>query len=125
MSWHPYELDNHARNIVKLQTKESIKECYRMRQTIAYGLERFWGEQYRLEGEDQFRADYWSSVWNKLVNILAEGGVILPQHQDVDMMANELWKLDMTDQQIALAVLTQFCDCLIWWTQRYKSQLPD
>jgi hypothetical protein len=98
---------------------------YRMRQTITYGLERFWGEQYRLEGEDQVRADYWSSVWNKLVNILAEGGVILPQHQDVDMMANELWKLDMTDQQIALAVLTQFCDCLIWWTQRYKSQLPD
>lgn len=123
MSWHPYELDNHARNLVKLQTAESIKESYKMRQTIAYGLERFWGEQYRLENEDPVKATYWRLVWNKLVEILAEGGVILPQHQTVDMMADELWKLETIEQQIALAILTQFCDCLIWWTQRYKNRL--
>jgi hypothetical protein len=36
-------------------------------------------------------------------------------------MAEQLWQLSHEDQQIALAVLTQLCDCLVWWTQRYKN----
>ncbi len=125
MSWHPYELDNRARKLVKDQTSESIKESHKMRQMVAYGLERFWGEQLRLAEDEPIKANYWQNVWNELVAILAEGGVQLPQHQNVDRMADALWNLPLENQQITLAVLTQFCDCLVWWTQRYKDSVPE
>jgi hypothetical protein len=40
-------------------------------------------------------------------------------------MADGLWRFSEEhpdDQRVALAVLTQLCDCLVWWTQRYKSK---
>lgn len=125
MSWHPYELDNRARNLVRQQTSESIKESHKMRQMIAYGLERFWGEQLRLADDEPSKANYWQNVWNELVSILATAGVQLPQHQNVDRMAEALWDLSLENQQIAIAVLTQFCDCLVWWTQRYQGFVPE
>jgi len=38
----------------------------------------------------------------------------------IKTMAKKLWDLSLEDQRITLAVLTQLCDCLVWWTQRYK-----
>jgi hypothetical protein len=38
-------------------------------------------------------------------------------------MAKKLWNFAQNnpdDNRIALAVLTQLCDALVWWTQRYK-----
>ena len=28
--------------------------------------------------------------------------------------------MPLEDQRVALMVLTQLCDSLVWWTQRYK-----
>jgi hypothetical protein len=141
MSWEPYALDYKARLLVKNQIPDSLREAYKMRETVAYGLERFWGEAKRYRAnqerfEEQFRAndkqdycekakvekakaDYWEAVWNELVEIIKED-ITLPKHADVKVDANELWKLNRDSQEIALAVLIQFCDCLVWWTQRYK-----
>ena len=40
--------------------------------------------------------------------------------ESVQKMAEKLWTLEIETQRIALAVLMQLCDCLVWWTQRYK-----
>lgn len=134
MSWEFYGLDERARKLVKQQlasareanlpakeTQIIIKESHKMRQTVAFGLERFWGEQLRLQDKEPAKANYWRDTWNELVMILKEGEVNLPQHQNVDAMADALWKISPENQQIALSVLTQLCDSLVWWTQRYKS----
>ena len=134
MSWEFYGLDERARKLVKQQlasareanlpakeTQILIKESHKMRQTVAFGLERFWGEQLRLQDKEPAKANYWRDTWNELVMILKEGEVNLPQHQNVDAMADALWKISPENQQIALSVLTQLCDSLVWWTQRYKS----
>jgi hypothetical protein len=90
-----------------------------MRTTVVYGLERFWGEHLRLERE---KADYWKDTWNKLAEILASAGIQLPTDSDQDIRntARELWDLDPKHRKVALAVLTQLCECMVWWTQRYK-----
>jgi hypothetical protein len=129
--WKPYALDEEARKLVKQAlegdkgikeaSKQAFKESYKMRETVVYGLERFWGEAKRHEKDAPVLAAYWKATWNKLVEILAKAEVKLPKHNDVAKMSDELWKLKREDQQIALAVLTQFCDCLVWWTQRYKN----
>ncbi|NEQ78577.1 MAG: hypothetical protein F6K23_39660 [Okeania sp. SIO2C9] len=134
MTWEFYGLDERARKLVKQQLADAIeanlpaketqiliKESHKMRQTVAYGLERFWGEQLRLEDKESAKANYWRNTWNELVAILKEGEVNLPQHQDVDAMADALWRISPENQQIALSILTQLCDSLVWWTQRYKS----
>ncbi|MGG6265707.1 hypothetical protein ACQ4M3_19935 [Leptolyngbya sp. AN03gr2] len=40
--------------------------------------------------------------------------------KQVQAMSEKLWALRLEDQRIAIAVLTQLCDCIVWWTQRYK-----
>jgi len=35
-------------------------------------------------------------------------------------MSEKLWNMKPQDQRVAMAVLTQLCDCIVWWTQRYK-----
>jgi hypothetical protein len=40
-------------------------------------------------------------------------------------MAKRIWDMDLAEQRIALMVLTQFCDSLVWWTQRYKEEKED
>jgi hypothetical protein len=121
MPWKTYELAQKAQKLVlatQKRKKESLNQSFKMRSTAAYGLERFWGEQLRLKGDE---AVYWKETWDVLVKILEPTGVILPNGtKDAEAMAQELWKLELEDQRLALAVLTQLCDCLIWWTQRYK-----
>jgi len=134
MSWEPYGLDQEARNLVKKQAEDCLKESYKMREAVAYGLERFWGEAKRYEANqeryekdgkqkkakiEENKAAYWRDVWNKLVEILKED-ISLPKHEEVAVETDQLWKLKRDEQEIALAVLIQLCDCLVWWTQRYK-----
>ena len=144
MSWEPYSLDQKARRLVIKQTEDSLREAYKMREAIAYGLERFWGESSRYRANqkryeekakvekvnikqanlekakiEKVKADYWESVWNLLVEITQED-INLPVHQDVRVEEDQLWNLSRDNQEIALAVLIQLCDCLVWWTQRCK-----
>lgn len=136
MSFNFYGLDERARKLIKNQIQKAneknldekdiqilIKESHKMRQAVIYGLERFWGEQLRLESNkplESAKAKFWRDIWNELVDILKLADVNLPNHKDVDKMAEQLWNLSRENQQIALAVLTQLCDSLVWWTQRYK-----
>ncbi|PSB02111.1 hypothetical protein [Merismopedia glauca] len=147
MSWQPYSLDRIAQKLViKYRDREVLNESHKMRMTVAYGLERFWGEHLRLRKEAE--GQYWKDVWAALVNqILQPANILLPNDpvnieepprqetkeqkaarearntEQIKNMANKLWEFadeHPDDQRIALAVLTQLCDCLVWWTQRYK-----
>ncbi len=118
MALQLYGLDESARRLVKAQPESSLREAYKMRAAVAYGLERFWGEPMRLQ-DNEAKAQYWRSVWNELVAILQPANINLPNYENVQRQADSLWNLDKEDRQIALAVLTQLCDCLVWWTQRY------
>lgn len=138
--WQPYDLDYHAQNLVLnfRNTKDVLNESHKMRMTIAYGLERFWGEHLRLEREKPAKAKYWKAVWKQLAEILRDSGIkdfpddevksINPdrekqkeeEKQNIREMARKIWSMPLDDQRVALMVLTQFCDSLVWWTQRYK-----
>ena len=129
-------LDDKGRVVLdtKGRPKNVLNQSFKMREAVAYGLERFWGEHLRFQGKykcnrDEFdnKSKYWKDTWDALVIIMQQAGVIIPNdpvHIDrpntVKLMAQELWKLDVKDQRIILAVLTQLCDCIVWWTQRYK-----
>ena len=118
----------------KGRSKNSLNQSFKMREAVAYGLERFWGEHLRFQGKlkharDEFdnKSKYWKDTWDALVIIMGQAGVIIPNdpvHIDrpntVKEMAHKLWALDIKDQRIILAVLTQLCDSIVWWTQRYK-----
>jgi hypothetical protein len=123
MAWQTYGLDRAAQKLVlaaRNRDTDSLNQSFKMRMTAAYGLERFWGEQLRLQRNEGTKAAYWKQTWDALVEILKPTGVILPNETDPEIMAQNLWSLDLEDQRLALAVLTQLCDCLIWWTQRYR-----
>jgi len=130
--WQPYELDHHAQKLVlkNRDKKDVLNETHKMRMTVAYGLERFWGERFRLERESTDKANYWKDVWSVTVKILQSSGIILPNDNITDIrdgkkieeMAKKLWKMDSEDRQISLMVLTQFCDSLVWWSQRLKTK---
>lgn len=129
MAWQSYGLDREAQKLVlaaKERNKDSLNQSYKMRMAVTYGLERFWGEHLRLKGE-RAKSEYWRQTWSALVRIMHNSGVTLPndsvQAEDtraILAMSEKLWELDLQDQRVALAVLTQLCDCLVWWTQRYK-----
>lgn len=128
MAWEPYNLDQVAHDLVSARKdkRDLFGQVYKMRTTVAYGLERFWGEQLRLSGDE---AEYWKATWDKLVEMMAIAGITIPNHDNPDQQIRDLW-LDSKDKDIAkqkrderkmaLAMLTQLCDCMIWWTQRYK-----
>lgn len=130
MAWTTYGLDRIAQRLVleaKQQDKDSLNQAYKMRMAVAYGLERFWGEQLRLREKQQAKANYWQATWNALVEVMANAGVQLPNDAvdpkntaQVKAMAAKLWDVGLDDQRVAIAVLTQLCDCLVWWTQRHK-----
>ncbi|NJO47162.1 MAG: hypothetical protein HC835_16945 [Oscillatoriales cyanobacterium RM2_1_1] len=140
VGWKPYDLDYYAQELVLefRNTEDVLNESHKMRMTIAYGLERFWGEQLRLERENQTKAQYWSKVWAKLQEILINAGMqdfpndnVKSNNPDdkvkkeeeitkIKEMAKKIWSMTLDDQRVALMVLTQFCDSLVWWTQRYK-----
>jgi hypothetical protein len=130
MAWKEYNLDRIAQKLVlaaKLRDQDSLNQSFKMRESVSYGLERFWGEHLRLQIKECNKAKYWKETWDQLVETMAQTGVIIPNDpvqvnntESVKAMAEKLWTLDLEQQRITLAVLTQLCDCLVWWTQRYK-----
>ncbi|NJO48043.1 MAG: hypothetical protein HC835_21965 [Oscillatoriales cyanobacterium RM2_1_1] len=114
-----------------------IGEVFDMRSTIAYGLERFWGEHIRFfqkDGVDKDKGEYWKETWDEFAKIMKEAGIedlpeslsaqdIKKNDLDVQTEVNKLWKKNAEERQILLSILTQFCDCMIWWTQRLKSRI--
>lgn len=140
--WKPYDLDYYAQELVLefRNTKDVLNESHKMRMTVAYGLERFWGEHLRLQRDKstKTKADYWKAVWKKLSNILRDSGMKdFPNDEiksnnpnekekkeeeknQIKEMARKIWLMPLEDQRVALMVLTQLCDSLVWWTQRYK-----
>ncbi|MCL2934129.1 MAG: hypothetical protein MGG11_18375 [Trichodesmium sp. MAG_R03] len=148
MTLKPYKLDKYAHDLVlKYRDKDVLNETHKMRMTVAYGLERFWAEQFRLEKDkNQDKAKYWRETWKTLAKIMKQAKVIVP-NDDIDSkntneiqeMAKKLWAksdqdLDPNEKQksdkkhefnedqrkVTLAVLTQLCDYMVWWVQRYK-----
>jgi hypothetical protein len=86
-SWKPYDLDYYAQKLVleNRDKKNVLNESHKMRMTVAYGLERFWGEHLRYlnqskrpNDESQNKGKYWKSVWDELANILKRGQITLP-----------------------------------------------
>jgi len=130
MGWESYNLDRVAQKLVldaKIRESDSLNQSYKMRMAVAYGLERFWGEHLRLQRRDPEKSQYWKETWDALVNAMEKAGVTLPNDpvkaddtKKVKAMSQKLWELEMEDQRVAIAVLTQLCDSLVWWTQRYK-----
>ena len=140
MGWNSYGLDREAQRLVmaarqrdeaipkaERSRKASLNQAHKMRMAVPYGLERFWGEQLRLQEKEENKAIYWRETWNTLVAILAQAGVTIPNDPvrfsdttAIQAMSTRLWQLELIDQRLALAVLTQLCDALVWWTQRYK-----
>jgi len=163
MTLQTYGLDQIAQKLVLLvpqsayeankaevvyRTQDVLREAYKMRTTVAYGLERFWGEHLRL-GANTDEGRYWKDVWDALAeDLLKPAGIELPNDdvvvtpvpkdtskdvknriekensRQICEMADKLWQFAQQEphnQRVALAVLTQLCDCMVWWTQRYKN----
>ena len=138
IGWQPYKLDQLAQDLVlkNRDKKNVLNESHKMRMTVAYGLERFWGEHLRLENEkspeNKNKGKYWKSVWKTLGDILEPTGIDLPgremksnKTEEITAVAKLIWGMPDEERQIALMVLTQFCDALVWWTQRYKIKESD
>ncbi|MGI0488928.1 hypothetical protein ACN4EK_26260 [Pantanalinema rosaneae CENA516] len=129
MGWNSYGLDQEAQRLVLAARKrdpKSLNQGYKMRMAVAYGLERFWGEHLRLQKEPN-KSQYWKETWDALVAVLQQAHVSIPndsvrvENTDaIQAMSEQLWQIPIEDQRVSLAVLTQLCDCIVWWTQRYK-----
>lgn len=130
MGWNYYGLDRKAQALVlaaKQRDDASLNQAFKMREAVAYGLERFWGEHLRLQGKEEAKSLYWKATWDTLVEIMNHAQIEIPNDsvnskntKSVEAMAAKLWDLELETQRVALSVLTQLCDCLVWWTQRYK-----
>jgi hypothetical protein len=128
MAWESYNLDQTAHDLVlRYKGTDALNQGYKMRMTVAYGLERFWGEQLRLQNSDQTKANYWRDTWTALVSIMKKAGVNIPNDtvnpsntQQIQAMADKLWSFDQQQRKVAIAVLTQLTESMVWWTQRYK-----
>jgi hypothetical protein len=133
MAWHPYDLDHLALEIVLKARKldpDSLNQAYKMRAACAYGLERFWGEHLRLADKEIAKAAFIADVWRAFTGIMhkADPTILLPDSMmskradevTIKAMAQQLWSLEAQDQQVCLAVLTSFCDSIVWWVQRLK-----
>jgi len=131
MAWQSYDLDRVAQKLVLLareRDSQSLNQSHKMRMAVSYGLERFWGEHLRLQGKEEAKSKYWKSTWDAFCDVMAETGLQLPKDQikadetkKIQDISSRLWALSLEEQRVAMAVLTQLCDCLVWWTQRYKT----
>ena len=144
MSWKSYELDRAAQKLVLAARKrdpKSLNQSHKMRMAVPYGLERFWGEHLRLkpkekdekkykekDKENHNKSKYWEQTWNEFSKVMERAGVAIPNDavdptrvEDIQAMSEKMWQLTIEDQRVAIAVLTQLCDCIVWWTQRYKT----
>jgi hypothetical protein len=145
--WEPYYLDRIAQTLVlSFRNKDVLNESHKMRMAVAYGLERFWGEHLRL-GLDTDEGKYWKAVWQALVDILKRADITLPnnpvelrkppqreskaqktaredrERQKISAMVtkfSDFMQKEPDNQRVALAILVQLCDAIVWWTQRYK-----
>ncbi|WP_448597401.1 hypothetical protein [Thermoleptolyngbya sp.] len=130
MAWNSYGLDQEAQRLVlnaKQRDSDSLNQSYKMRMAAAYGLERFWGEHLRLQRKEPEKASFWKETWDALVMVLGQARVSIPNDAvnpndfaSIQAMSKKLWAIELEDQRVAIAVLTQLCDCIVWWTQRYK-----
>jgi hypothetical protein len=130
MGWQSYELDRIAQKLVldaRARDPKTLNQSHKMRMSVAYGLERFWGEHLRLKGKEEDKARYWKATWDALEQVMQNASVTLPNDRinpenvtQIQEMSKKLWALSVDDQRVAIAVLTQLCDCIVWWTQRYK-----
>ncbi len=130
MAWEFYGLDRVAQELVlnaRIRDRDSLNQSFKMRESVAYGLERFWGEHLRLMPKEPDKGTYWKQTWDELVELMKKAGITLPSDRvsldnpdGIKKMAEKLWEIPLKDQRVALAVLTQLCDSLVWWTQRYK-----
>jgi hypothetical protein len=148
MTWHTYKLDEIAQELVLDalrrdalgRSDDSLNQSYKMRTTVAFGLERFWGEHVRLLSKDeQNKGLYWHDTWKVFRKTMQEANIYLPKPmkkgskpEELKQIAGQFWGavpmkvgetdviLTLEDRRVAQAVLTQLCDCLVWWTQRYK-----
>ncbi len=132
--WQSYGLDRIAQKLV-LNALSADKDClnqsHKMRMAVTYGLERFWGEHLRLRNSkkesDRAKSNYWKATWDEFVAVMDKAGVTIPNEAvvaddaaSIKQMSEALWALEMEVQRVSLAVLSQLCDCIVWWTQRYK-----
>jgi hypothetical protein len=122
MAWEPYNLDKIAHDLVfaRRNDQDLFNQVFKMRTTVAYGLERFWGEGAHLSGGE---GQYWRDTWVKLKEIMERAGIDVP-NDPIDQQITKLWldsEEDRENRKVTLAVLMQLCDCMIWWTQRYKN----
>jgi hypothetical protein len=135
MAWQSYELDRAAQNLVltaRQRNTQSLNQAHKMRMAVAYGLERFWGEHLRLQSKEPEKSQFWKETWDTLAIVLTKAGMTLPNDpvsasntSQIQAMSRKLWELTIEEQRIAIAVLTQLCDCIVWWTQRYKTREED
>lgn len=116
MGWESYNLDQTAHDLVfkYRDSSEALQQAYKMRSAVAYGLERFWGEQLRLSGDKE---RIWSDTWSALRDLLGRANIQLPTKKS---SPEDLWSFPIEQRKIAIAILTQLCDSIVWWTQRYK-----
>lgn len=135
MNWKLYEIDRIAHDLVlKFRDRDVLSESHKMRSATAYGLERFWGEHLRLisKEQDKAKAAFWKETWDALHKIMKEAGITIPNDKvdvnntdSIKVMSEKLWASNNPDfgiehRKVALAILTELCDSLVWWTQRYK-----
>ncbi|WP_416672129.1 hypothetical protein [Egbenema bharatensis] len=127
MSWKLYEIDRVAQELtLKFRDKDVLGESHKMRATTAYGLERFWGEHLRLAQREEAKSEFWKATWDALCKIMKQAGVTIPNDKvtndtkSIQSMSEKLWAFDIEQRKIALAILIELCDSLVWWTQRYK-----
>ncbi len=134
--WQPYNLDRLAQELVlkHRNAKDVLTESHKMRMAVAYGLERFWGEHLRLKREKPEKGKYWQDVWITLADVLKTADIVLPNEnisssqedtKKIRAIVEKIWLMPLEQQRVALMVLTQLCDALVWWTQRYKLKTSD
>ncbi|EFA73050.1 hypothetical protein CRD_00622 [Raphidiopsis brookii D9] len=122
MTWKDLSLDKIAHSLVceyRNEDRETVNQVHKMRATVPYGLERFWGEQLRLEGE---KSKYWRATWNELVEIMQQADITVPDTPE-GLWDSAIFPLEY--RKVTLVILTQLCDCMVWWTQRYKPTRGD
>jgi len=145
--WEAYYLDHIAQKLVlKYRNRDVLNESHKMRMAVAYGLERFWGEHLRL-GIETAEGQYWDATWKALADILKRAEIDLPndpvelrkppqgenkvqknqreerEKTQIESMVDKISNFVQEkpdEQRVALAVLVQLCDAIVWWTQRYK-----
>ena len=128
MSLKLYEIDRRAHDLVlSFRDRDVLGESHKMRMTTAFGLERFWGEQLRLQRESRDKAEFWKETWKTLHSIMKSAGVNLPNDTvnandtgAIQAMSQKLWSFDVEQRKVTLSILTELCDSMVWWTQRYK-----